>query len=307
MTTGKDGAYGAAEEAAAEWLVRLGDRGATPDMTDAFQAWLGAAPENAPAFERVSRVWTGLGEAGPRWRGRGRTRVVASACAALVAAICIGVMLRDPTYSTGRGERETVTLEDGSRLTLNTDSRVSIHYARDERHVVLGQGEVFFDVARNPDRPFIVEAGDDRVRVLGTSFLVRRDSDRLQVALVSGSVMVAQDGGLTTAPIMLTPGERVRTSTDGDAVIDKPLMNRLLAWRRGELVLDETPVGEAVAEMNRYSDSQIVIDDPAVKRAPISGVFKTGETEAFALTLSRLYRLDRTRRGNDWVLTRRKG
>lgn len=306
MAKGDSGGFDAADEAAAEWLVRLGDRSANAGTADAFQAWLAAAPENAPAFERLSAVWTGLGEAGPRWRGRRRARTLVGAAVALVAAVCIGVSMRDPVYSTDRGERETIALKDGSRLILNTDSRVSVRYERDERHVVLTRGEVYFDITRNPDRPFVVEAGDDQVRVLGTSFVVRRDSDRLQVALVSGSILLTPGDGLRTAPLILTPGERVQTSSGGRLHIDRPAMGPLLAWRRGELVLDETPVGEAVSEMNRYSDSQIVLEDPRVKRAPISGVFKTGETEAFALTLSRLYQLDRKRRGKDWVLTRRK-
>lgn len=302
-------AYEAAEEEAAEWLVRLGDRRNDPALMAAFETWLAAAPENAAAFERLGAVWTGLGEAGRRWRGRRVAQGFAAACVAVVALVGAGLWMQDPVYQTGRGEQEQAVLDDGTRLTLNTDSRVQVRYSKDERHVVLARGEVFFDVRRNPDAPFVVEAGEDRVTVLGTSFVVRRgDDDRLEVALFSGSVLVAEGGpnGLSQAPIVLSPGERVRTGA-GAARIDRPQLSTILAWRRGELVLDATPVGEAVAEMNRYSERQIVLDAPAVAHAPISGVFKTGDGDAFALTLSRLYNLERTRRGSDWVLTPRQG
>lgn len=307
MADAQDTTFDAIDEAAAQWVVRLGDGAPNTALREAFEGWLGQDARHAEAFERVHGVWTGAAEAGRRWRDRLRTRVVGAVLALVLAVLPFTLMLRDPVYETRRGERETVQLEDGTRLTLNTDSRLSVHYARDQRRVTLNRGEVYFDVAHNAQRPFVVEVDRDRVRVLGTSFLVRRDGDAAQVALVSGSVMVTQGGaaGLSAPPVTLAPGERVRWRPGAPSRIDRPKLDAYLAWRRGELVLDETPVAEAVAEMNRYARSPMILADPRVGRARISGVFKTGDTEAFAQTLARLYGLSLERKDGRTVLERR--
>lgn len=290
------------EEAAAEWRVRLSDD-ASPETREGFTAWLAGDPERMAAFERINAVWSGLGTVGTQHRNRRRIGQAVAVLGVVVVCIVATLFWSDPVYQTGRGETEMVALADGSRLTLNTDSRVVVDYARDERRVSLTEGEVFFDVAHNRDRPFIVTVNNETVRVLGTSFLVRRDGDGVQIALVTGSVMVTESGaGGLTAPVTLTPGERILRGGDATAVIDRPRLDTLLAWRRGELILDKTLVSTAVAEMNRYSRVQIVVEDAQADQARITGVFKTGETAAFAQTLARLYGLQIRRDGDRMIL-----
>lgn len=307
MIEQETGAHQRAEEAAAEWRVRLDDDASVENRTG-FERWLSADAGHVAAFQRVDALWAGLSVAAPRYRARRRVRQGGAVLGFGLAIFGATLFLRDPAYQTGRGERETVVLEDGSRLTLNTDSRVVIDYDQDVRHVSLTRGEVFFDVAHNAQRPFIVRVNDESVRVLGTSFVVRRDGPDMQVALVSGSVVVAEggDAGLAAAPVTLVPGERVRHEGERAAVIDRPKLDNLLAWRRGELVLDRTVVASAVSEMNRYSHLRIIVADPTAARARITGVFKTGETEAFARTLARLYGLKIERRSDALVLSARQ-
>src|SRR5690606_28626324 len=100
-----------------------------------------------------------------------------------------------PVVRTGVGEQRTVTLEDGSRVSLNTATRLSLHFDRGVRRVRLQSGEALFEVARDPGRPFVVESGDRQVRALGTAFIVRRDAGRIAVTLMEGSVEVAPVGG----------------------------------------------------------------------------------------------------------------
>lgn len=299
----------AVEEAAARWVVRLADASPGDASRPAFEQWLQQDPRHAQAFSRVHDVWTGASAAGRDWRNRRRTRVAGAIIAMALVALPVTLMLRDPVYETGRGEQEVVQLDDGTRLTLNTDTRLSVSYERDQRRVSLSRGEVFLDVARNPDRPFVVQVDDDNVRVLGTSFLVRRDEDATQVALVSGSVLVTPGGpdALIRPAVTLSPGERLRWEAGMQNRIDRPKLDNFLAWRRGELVLEQTLVADAVAEMNRYSRTPMVLNDPRAANARISGVFKTGDSETFAHTLARLYGLQVHRRGGKIVMDRSAG
>lgn len=306
MSDGQDSAFDAVDEAAAQWVVRLSDGKPTAALREEFEAWLGEDPRHAAAFEPLHELWNGAAAAGRRWRGRRRSVAAGAVLAVMVALLPLGLILQDPTYETRRGEREIVRLEDGTSVTLNTDSRLVVDYESGLRRVRLTRGEAYFDVAHNAARPFVVEVDRDRVRVLGTSFLVRRDGDAAQVALVSGSVLVIPGGAgaLNTPPVTLEPGERVQWRSGAPIRIDRPRLDNFLAWRRGELVLDQTPVAEAVAEMNRYARTPMVLDDPGVGRARISGVFKTGDTDAFAHTLARLYGLRVERRPGKLLLVR---
>lgn len=307
MTNGRDRSLDTVEEAAAQWVVRLSDGTPALALRKDFEAWLGEDARHPETFERLHAVWGRAGEAGRRWRDRRRTIQVGAVLAVAVALLPLRLVFQDPAYQTGKGEQELVRLDDGTEVTLNTDSRVVVDYERDLRTVRLTRGEAYFDVAHNPRRPFIVEVDHDEVRVLGTSFLVRRDGGMAQVALVSGSVMVTPGGAaaLNTPPVTLAPGERVRWREGSLARIDRPRLDNFLAWRRGELVLEQMPVTEAVKEMNRYSRTPVVLEDASVGRARISGVFKTGDADAFAQTIARLYGLTVERQQGKMVLTRR--
>src|SRR5690606_35616051 len=134
----------------------------------------------------------------------------------------------------------------------------------------LERGEAFFDVAKDPTRPFIVTAGERVVTALGTSFVVRFDPNQVAVTLVEGRVAVSEHADAATtaslksassskgdAPsagdfLILEPGERVTFAETGSAVIDQPRSDATAAWRRGEVVLNDTPLSEAALEMNRY-------------------------------------------------------
>ena len=166
-----------------------------------------------------------------------------------------------------------LTLNDGTRVYLNTATRIVIHYDRFTRRVELETGEALFDVAKATDRPFIVSAGDRQVTALGTSFLVRRDDQRLAVTLVEGRVRVNQK-------FTLTPGERLTLTPGGAARLGEPPLDKATAWRRGQVVLDDTPLAVAVAEMNRYSPIQLEIEQPEAGSLLISGLFQAGTPPA---------------------------
>jgi transmembrane sensor len=287
---------------AAAWVARLQSPGRDRATEQAFRLWMEADPAHAAAFDRATQVWEGIGgaavgmRAGPGARARQavRMRVAASlAAVAVVAGAGTWGLLRDPVYATKVGEQRIVRLTDGSRLTLNTDTKVVVHYTEGRRDLRLARGEAQFDVAKNPNRPFVVTAEGQQVRALGTSFVIRDDGKAVSVTLLEGKVTVTPARGETPAAkvVHLTPGQRVRVGEASPARVDRPRLEAVTAWRSGEILLDDTPLSQAVAEMNRYSPTPLEIESTDVASLRVTGIFKSGESQAFARTVAAQYGL----------------
>lgn len=292
---------------ASAWLVRLQGSGRTPASEAAFRAWLAEDPAHARAFSRVTDTWEIIpGAAWPqaaKAASRALRRPPWLAVAASVAFLCVVTLmslraLGDTVYQTHVGEQQTVTLDDGSRITLNTNTRLSVDYSGTQRRIHLDRGEALFEVAKNPQRPFTVQAGDEQVRALGTTFMVRSEQQRLDVLLIEGSVRVSHVGDTgpaarDIAPVVLVPGERLALR-DGVAErrLDRPPVEEMTAWRRGEAMFDNVTLAEAVAEINRYGKVQVRIEDPALAKLRISGVFATRDPAEFASVIAQLHDLD---------------
>jgi transmembrane sensor len=195
--------------------------------------------------------------------------------------------------STGIGERSLLVLADGSKVTLNTASAVRSDYSGRERRVTLLKGEAFFDVAKDPTRPFIVSAGSRQVIAVGTAFDVRLQDRQIRVTLVEGKVRVitAPAAADTNAPaqpvssVNLEAGSALVARDDGAARIEQLDTSRVTSWRSGKLVFEGETLADVVAEMNRYSREQLVIAEPALQQRMVSGVFEPTDGAAFARAL----------------------
>lgn len=188
------------------------------------------------------------------------------------------------SYETIVGGLEAIPLSDGSHVTLNSDSEMQVAVTAKERGVELNHGEAFFEVAKDPSRPFIVKAGHARVIAVGTQFSVRRDGDQVEVVVIEGHVRVERDNqGVGAPPALLAPGDVARSDGSGVLVQQKPLpqAEEALSWRSGFLIFHDTPLKEAVAQFNRYNTRKIVIEDPKVASLKIGGNFKSTNSEAF--------------------------
>ncbi|WP_106639775.1 FecR family protein [Allosphingosinicella vermicomposti] len=290
---------------AADWLARLNTRAVSHEELEEFYAWR-RQPGNAEAYAKVEALWRearSLGgdrdiadavrEALERPRQRAaflptrRRQVLAGAGAlVLVAAGATFFLTRAQIYATGIGEQRLVTLADGSRLRINTNSRLAVDYSSSARDVELLQGQAFFEVKSDPERPFTVSADGVEVRTLGTRFDVRR-AGAVQVVLVDGSVAVsAGDEGV---PSLLSPGEAVRVGPDGRKVEEKVDLEAATSWTSGRMVFRETPLGQAIAEANRYSARQIELRSPALRNLRVDGTFETGDVDAFVAALTTLF------------------
>ncbi len=316
----------AVDAEAAAWVARL-QSGETESAEAGLQQWLQADPAHVDAFERATEIWAMLpgaalcsqAEKDARARShaepepRPRQRHAAFALVALLVLLLAGGVLAtfgaSPGYSTERGEQRTATLNDGSRIVLNTDSRLDVDFTTGMRRVRLDRGEAMFEVAPDADRPFIVTAGDTQVRAIGTVFIVRRDGDSVVVTLIKGKVAVsdiaAPQRGRTPVPAAeLSPGERLTASTDGPAIVEPESIEAATAWRRGQAIFRETPLASAVAELNRYGGPRLEVADPHVAALPVSGVFATNDTPEFAEAVAQLHGLHVEKDGDTLRISR---
>jgi transmembrane sensor len=288
---------------AAAWIVRLHGPQRSPELEAAFRDWLAAHPENGRQFERVTETWDAgaslpterVSRMAERGKRQGLHRwIQATALPLLVSGLAAwGAWLwwAGPTYATGVGEQRVVRLDDGTRISLNSDTRMRVAYDGERRRVILERGEAYFDVAPDLVRPFAVIAGDREVLALGTVFVVRYDNTQTAVTLLEGKVAMAPMKK-SAEELILTPGERVIIHPGRPPEVDVPRMENVAAWRRGEVILDRTVMADAVAELNRYDKTQLFIDDPRIAALQISGIYQAGDSEDFARAMAKLYDLE---------------
>ena len=295
---------------AAAWVARLHGPNRTPHVEAGLRRWLADDPEHAAAFELLTDTWEKSARLRRRpleqvasWEGPGFRisfpRAALAAAATVVLAVLATIFyLHTDAVTTGVGELRTLTLDDGSRVHLNTDTRVRVDYDKQTRHVSLERGEALFEVAKRPDWPFIVTAGGREIKALGTEFVVRRDGKRLSVMLMEGQVTVTHgtEGQSNRSPpeaetFTLIPGDRVTFVGSATPTLDRPAPERITAWLRGEVALDNTSLADAVAEMNRYSHQRIVADDPALAAIRVSGIFRAGDLANFAQAVARMHHI----------------
>jgi transmembrane sensor len=299
---------------ASAWLARLQGPSRSAETEAALQDWLRADVAHQAAFERATEVWDILPGAvaarPPLEEPVARRRLVPLALAAsLMAVIGAGGLTYsgllnhrpDPVFLTHHGERRSTILDDGSRVALNTDSQVTVRFVGQERRISLDQGEAIFDVAHDAARPFIVSTGKEQIRALGTAFSVRKDGPEVRVTLLRGMVEVsrARAGGPLLA--ILQPGDRLSIGADDRPELDRPALDTITAWQRGEILFSNTPLSAAVAEVNRYGRLRVVVADPRLAKLPISGVFATDQASEFVEAVAQLHGL-KVRRQSDFLL-----
>ena len=219
-----------------------------------------------------------------------------AAAAAIFVAIGLAfavvyLQVRPVRYETAVSEQRDVLLADGSRITLNTATALTVRYTASSRRVDLQRGEAIFAVKHDVARPFEVVAGQTVTRALGTEFNVDRRSDRIRVSVIEGVVRVSaagRDGAGKVTPLVpaLTKGRSAEFQNDDNRIVEAAAdLKRIQAWRARRLEFSDTPLPEALEEFNRYSTAQIVIGAPDLNTVRVSGVFRIGDTEGFLFSL----------------------
>ncbi len=307
----------AARAEAAAWMARLRGPQRTQEVERGFRRWLQASREHEQAFEALSerlevveRLRTKT--LAQHWRQpiavQRQRWTQAVAAAALIAAVILGILFYPHlrAISTEVGEQRTLVLEDGSRIYLNTSSKVRVDYDEHRRRIELSRGEALFEVAKDKKRPFVVVAGDKQVRALGTTFVVRQDANALAITLVEGQVEVASvlaENAERETPTLLTPGQRITLKSDAPPVLDVPAIEKVTAWRQGQVAFDDVTLAEAIHEMNRYSSVKLMVKEPKAGAVRVGGYFRMGDSASFARAVAQNYGFQVIERDGQIVLS----
>ena len=288
---------------AAEWLATLHSGEAGEEERARCRAWREADPRHDRAYLKVEALWRrfdGLdGEAAASatlstmlWRRRRRALARGGGALALMVTVLFGgaLLAMHPftpldliaDYRSGVGEQRRVVLADGSELLLNTAAVVDIAYSDGERRVRLRRGELLAEVARDPQRPFIVETDAGTARALGTRYTVRERDGRLGVVVTESAVEVC---GLIQKPAgrencVSAPQGHVAGVVDGNPTAPQAVDTAVAtAWVRGRLVADNRPLTEVLSELGRYRKGFLRYDPEALKGLRVSGVFPLDDTD----------------------------
>ena len=286
---------------AAAWVVRL-DRGPlTGEQEREFHAWLAGNSRRLGAFGRMSGfalITERSGAAGTDFDPADFTplhsrRKLLQVGGAIAAAAVIGgatelkLLLHVKKFQTTKGELKVIPLEDGSVVTLNTDSAIAVNYTDRQRSIQLYRGEALFDVAKGQSRPFTVAADDTQITVVGTSFTVRRlESSPVQVLVREGIVEVSKPNRAEIIPIRISANNLAVAPQHEAEIAARPIasteLHRALAWETGMIAFEGETLAQATAEFARYSDVKITIEDEQLAREPITGLFRASDPVDFA-------------------------
>lgn len=201
-------------------------------------------------------------------------------------------------HRTAVGENRVVTLRDGTSVHLNTNTSIQVFYDREQRLVELEHGEARFSVAKDPERPFIVQAGDSSVRALGTIFNVEISNDVVEVLVTEGKVLVSREELPVAEQVVISPGQWTKVDHDGvKAALNLPLevVQKELAWRDGMLIFRGESLSEAVLEIGRYTDTTLKVADQRAGDLKIAGFFKAGDVDGLLSSLTENFPVTYTR------------
>jgi transmembrane sensor len=307
-----------AADQAARWVLAQEEESWSEADQAEFEDWLAETDGNRTAYLRLRHSWreadriSAQSRSHPELVERGEYRppsrwYVPAGIAASIALALGGTYLYRPellqpaaeqvvgdSYATRVGSRKVIALSDGSKVELNTASRVRTAVLSKRREVWLDEGEAFFEVAHKNGQLFIVHAGNRQITVLGTKFSVRRDDNKVTVAVLEGRVRVDE----------IEQGQAVRSSVivGGDIAIargpatlvasrSEQKVEDALAWRQGMLSFDQSNLGEIAAEFNRYNARKLVVVDPQAASLRIGGMFPSNDPGAFVRLLRDAYGL----------------
>nr|WP_237392377.1 FecR domain-containing protein [Aurantiacibacter rhizosphaerae] len=314
------------EEQASAWCIRLASGHLDPAEQAEFDEWISADDAHGKVFDRAQMAWRGLSaiadspeiiaqraDALDALRRANRSRwsrkvqgnwqwAAALAASVLVAVLTVSLWsnfqtsaeVQPEVFATNVGQQQIVTLIDGSRLTLDAQTTVTVLYEDDRRVLTLEKGRAKFDVGKDADRPFSVTAGGRTTVATGTSFSVELLRQDMKVVLFEGQVKVAAAGSAPSArSVTLAPGEKLVANLSPLAVprVEQADLLGAKAWEDGQLVFIDEPLVAVLEQVNRYSRTKIEIGDARVSGIRITGVFNAGDSRAFLDAITGLYPL----------------
>ncbi|SDC82312.1 FecR family protein [Sphingomonas sp. YR710] len=276
-----DAETAALRTAARDWLLRLHEHPDDTELHVGFAEWISASDAHAQAWSRTHDSWQAMeGLAGavhsnpplrPTSRLPSRRSLLTLAMSGATIGLATTLLMRPEAYRTGAGERQRLSLGDGTRVDLDSQSSLNVAVDAGRRSVLLIEGRAFFDVAHDMHRPFVVTAGDIAVRVLGTAFAVEHKADGLSVDVARGKVLVDRGNGMQ--PVELSIGERLIIDAAGSARRAAVDPSRIAAWRDGKIYAVDRPIGDLIGELRGYHKGIILLNAPKLASRRVTGVY----------------------------------
>lgn len=286
---------------AADWMLRLREAAGDSRVLENFEDWLSRSEDNRSAWQQVGKTWNALGGVAPVYGhvwsmeplrnlhevGNSQTRpkrahrrwIIGLSAAGIAACLLIlavpSLILRfEADYLTEKAQSRIITLDDGTTVYLGADSAIKSDFSAARRQVTLLAGEAFFDVTRNRDRPFVVEAKGVKVEVLGTAFDVRLSSAATSVELARGVVDVSYDAAHRKSAAKLSPGQVLVVDRGTGTMAKSAIANEdIAAWREGRLFVNGATIGSVVEQIQRYHTAWITIPDGTLANRTVTGVY----------------------------------
>lgn len=289
------------DSSAAAWAVRLDAGELSETDRESLERWIQEDPRHEGALVRAQAIWNDLDRvaalgagtvtkaayaASANWRHAPRWALPIAACLLTAIALSSVYTFYHNRFASERGQVRHITLADGSRVDLDTDSVIRVRFTSQERGIYLRSGAASFQVTHNRSWPFVVHANDVTVRAVGTSFVVNLTKKDVQVVVASGTVEVRRvREGTANAPVLIQRDHELMYAPDTPpkiAELQPEQVDRQLAWRRGLLIFDGQDLAEAAAEVSRYAAIPVVVDDERLGRQVFVGVFHIGSSKVFA-------------------------
>jgi transmembrane sensor len=290
---------------AAYWQAQLSSDLVTEQHRREFEIWLDECPENKIAWQEVNAFWVGLDsltEADISFEKNGQVIDFKSSCPAkphsrftrpvlgIAASLLLmasflyaqgGLYFAD--YTTVPGQQRNVILADGSEIIMNTDTAISVDYSEQHRQIILHDGEAYFKVAPDANRPFEVQTRSGQVRALGTEFNIKTGQKDETVTVYQHAVKVTTENGKVIAS--LPEGKQVAFSEDTLSPVTSANLQRGQAWMNQRMIFQDRPLAEVIAELNRYRSGRIIVMNDDIKTLPVTGVFATDDTNIALQTI----------------------
>ena len=327
------------KEQAAVWLIRISDNALSPDDVDDLREWIGRSDFHRDYFIQLSQSWDDMAvlqelaelfavpradTASQHHHGLGLWinklsfagyAATASLVACTFAVLLYGLSAFDSetqSLQTAIGEQRLERLDDGTVLTLNTNSELRVDYSGDNRIIHLSRGEVNFDVAKDPHRPFVVYAGDGLVWAVGTAFNIRLIEDSVDLTVTEGRVKV-YSGIAPSEPLQTLVTDSLSTENTptpvqqneafvkaGEALqysqviaqkgeMQRKQLEKKLAWQQGALIFKGETLEQVVIEVRRYTDKKIRIVDADIKNTKVGGYYKTDDIDSLLRSMSQSF------------------
>ncbi len=328
------------DDEASLWLVRLDNGNLSRQAKKDFKAWLAADTRHLAALKAMADVWSDMDEVLSMITDEGSSENISLwpiltpvfkplMLAASVSFIAVLLWLTVPegvqknSYATVIGQQLDTRFDDGSIIHLNTNTIIETEFSKDKRIIKLIQGEALFEVAHDPNRPFIVYAGDRLVQAIGTKFVVHLKSENIQVTVTDGKVKMSKVA-INTAlsdikelknteaqedDVFIAKGEKAFANNNQKPTlthIKAENLQRELSWLDGKIIFDNETLFDVIEEINRYLDITIVLKDPSLHTLRMSGRFDLGDSEALIEAIELSFNIQAQRIDSNKILLTKK-